>query len=57
VSLGLMPHTGDHHRVLTAAQRAALAASKQIAVSLEPEGGSPTGTPTEVLLAAPLAKA
>jgi len=58
VSLGLMPHTGDHHRVLTAAQRAALASSKQIAVSLEPEGGSPTGAPTgPVLLVAPLAKA
>jgi len=58
VSLGLMPHTGDHHRVLTASQRAALASSKQIAVSLEPEGGSPTGAPTgEVLLVAPLAKA
>ena len=58
VSLGLMPHTGDHHRVLTASQRAALAGSKQIAVSLEPEGGSPTGAPTgPVLLVAPLAKA
>jgi anti-sigma-K factor RskA len=57
VSLGLMPHTGDHHRVLTAAQRAALAGSKQIAVSLEPEGGSPTGAPTgPVLLVAPLSK-
>ncbi|HUQ10319.1 MAG TPA: anti-sigma factor [Steroidobacteraceae bacterium] len=55
VSLGLMPHTGDHHRVLTAAQRAALARSKQVAVSLESEGGSPTGAPTVVLLAAPLA--
>jgi anti-sigma-K factor RskA len=54
VSLGLMPHTGDHHRVLTATQRAALARSRQIAVSLETEGGSPTGTPTQVLLAAPL---
>ncbi|HEU5136415.1 MAG TPA: anti-sigma factor [Steroidobacteraceae bacterium] len=58
VSLGLMPHTGDHHRVLSASQRAALAGSKQIAVSLEPEGGSPTGAPTgPVLLVAPLAKA
>jgi anti-sigma-K factor RskA len=57
VSLGLMPHTGDHHRVLTATQRAALAGSKRIAVSLEPAGGSPTGTPTgPVLLVAPLAK-
>ena len=58
VSLGLMPHTGDHHRVLSAAQRAALGKSKQIAVSLEPEGGSPTGAPTgPVLLVAPLAAA
>jgi anti-sigma-K factor RskA len=58
VSLGLMPHTGDHHRVLTATQRAALSGSKQIAVSLEPEGGSPTGAPTgPVLLVAPLSKA
>jgi len=58
VSLGLMPHTGDHRRVLTASQRAALSGSKQIAVSLEPEGGSPTGAPTgPVLLVAPLAKA
>jgi anti-sigma-K factor RskA len=58
VSLGLMPRTGDDHRVLTASQRAALAGSKQIAVSLEPEGGSPTGAPTgPVLLVAPLAPA
>jgi anti-sigma-K factor RskA len=57
VSLGLLPHTGDHHRVLNDAQRAALASSKQIAVSLEPKGGSPTGVPTEVLFAAPLTKA
>ncbi len=57
VSLGLLPHTGDHHRVLNEAQRAALASSKRIAVSLEPEGGSPTGAPTEVLFASPLAKA
>jgi len=56
VSLGLLPHTGDHRRALTPAQQAALATSKQIAVSLEPEGGSPTGVPTEVLLAAPLAR-
>jgi anti-sigma-K factor RskA len=57
VSLGLMPHTGDHHRVLTAAQRAALGSSKQIAVSLEPEGGSKSAGPTgPVLLVAPLAR-
>jgi anti-sigma-K factor RskA len=58
VSLGLMPHTGDHHRVLTAEQRSALSGSKQIAVSLEPEGGSPATGPTgPVLLVAPLAPA
>ena len=58
VSLGLMPHTGDHHRVLSASQRAALANSHKIAVSLEPEGGSPTGAPTgPVLLVAPLSRA
>jgi anti-sigma-K factor RskA len=56
VSLGLMPHTGEQRRVLTAAQRSALARSRQIAVSLEPEGGSPTGAPTgPVLLVAALA--
>jgi anti-sigma-K factor RskA len=56
VSLGLMPHTGDHHRVLTAAQREALKHSKAVAVSLEPEGGSPTGVATgPILLVAPLA--
>jgi anti-sigma-K factor RskA len=56
VSLGLMPHTGEQRRVLTAAQRTALAHSRQIAVSLEPAGGSPTGAPTgPVLLVAPLA--
>jgi anti-sigma-K factor RskA len=58
VSLGLMPHTGDHHRVLTPVQQAALAGSKRIAVSLEPVGGSPIGAPTgPVLLTAPLTKA
>ncbi len=56
VSLGLLPRSGDQRRVLTAAQREALQRSKQIAVSLEPEGGSPTGAPTgPVLLVAPLA--
>jgi anti-sigma-K factor RskA len=57
VSLGLMPHTGDARRVLTAAQREALSRAKQIAVSLETEGGSTTGAPAEVLLVAPLARA
>jgi anti-sigma-K factor RskA len=54
VSLGLLPRTGDQHRALTAAQRAALAGATTLAVSLEPEGGSRNGAPTEVLLTAPL---
>lgn len=58
VSLGVLPTTGDSHRTLTAAQRAALVGAKQLAVSLEPAGGSPTGLPTgPVLHVAPLAPA
>ena len=57
VSLGLLPQTGEQRRVLTPAQQAAIAGAKQIAVSLEPEGGSPTGAPTgPVLLVAPLSR-
>jgi anti-sigma-K factor RskA len=33
-------------QTLTAAQRAALVGAKQLAVSVEPSGGSPTGLPT-----------
>jgi len=55
VSLGLLPASGEAHRTLTAAQRAALVGAKQLAVSLEPAGGSPTGLPTgPVLHVAPL---
>ncbi len=50
VSLGLLPTSGDHHRVLSPAQRAALAGASQLAVSLEPSGGSPTGLPTGPVL-------
>jgi anti-sigma-K factor RskA len=58
VSLGVLPLAGDEHLVLTAAQRSALAGAKQLAVSLEPAGGSPTGLPTgPVLHVAPLARA
>jgi anti-sigma-K factor RskA len=58
VSLGLLPTSGEQRRVLTPAQRAALAAAKQLAVSLEPTGGSPTGLPTgPVLHVAPLTPA
>ena len=58
VSLGLLPVQGEFRRALTAEQRAALAGAKQLAVSLEPAGGSPTGLPTgEVLHVAPLTPA
>jgi anti-sigma-K factor RskA len=46
VSLGLLPESGSLDRTLTAAQRAALLAADKIAVSVEPELGSPTGSPT-----------
>ena len=58
VSLGLLPASGRQHLVLTAAQRQALAGAKQLAVSLEPAGGSPTGLPTgPVIHVAPLTTA
>ena len=46
VSLGLMPASGSVELALDARQRAALEAAKNIAVSDEPAGGSPTGAPT-----------
>jgi anti-sigma-K factor RskA len=46
VSLGLLPAGGTHERTLNAAQRAALVAADKVAVSVEPPGGSPTGSPT-----------
>jgi anti-sigma-K factor RskA len=40
---------------LTETQQAALANSVQLAVSIEPPGGSPTGQPTgDVIIVAPL---
>jgi anti-sigma-K factor RskA len=50
VSLGLLPTSGSQSHSLTQTQRAALARAKQIAVSLEPRGGSPTGLPTGPVL-------
>lgn len=50
VSLGLMPVTGEAEMVLTEAQRTALLASSKVAISLEPQGGSPTGAPTGPVL-------
>jgi anti-sigma-K factor RskA len=46
VSLGLLPASGRTSHALTSQQLAALASSMKVAVSLEPQGGSPTGAPT-----------
>jgi anti-sigma-K factor RskA len=52
VSLGLMPVNGRVDRDLTEAQRLALQGASKVAVSLEAEGGSTTGTPGQVLFVA-----
>src|SRR5580704_14106097 len=55
VSLGVLPTAGATSRALTAIQRQALANSSQVAVSIEPRGGSPTGQPTgDIVFTAPL---
>lgn len=46
VSLGVLPALGASSRTLTLRQMQALALSSQVAVSIEPLGGSPTGQPT-----------
>ena len=46
VSLGLLPAAGSAERALSEAQRSALRAADKVAVSVEPAGGSPTGSPT-----------
>jgi anti-sigma-K factor RskA len=57
VSLGLLPDAGQLERTLSDTQRSALASAAQVAVSLEPPGGSPTGAPTgPVLFVAALKK-
>ena len=50
VSLGLMPKSGRGTLELSDAQRVALSRSRQVAISLEPPGGSPTGAPTGPVL-------
>jgi anti-sigma-K factor RskA len=50
VSLGLLPASGRIERTLAAHQVAALRAAPNVAVSLEPSGGSPTGAPTGPVL-------
>ncbi len=55
VSLGVLPAEGATSRTLTAIQKEALASSSQVAVSIEPRGGSPTGQPTgDIVFVAPL---
>jgi anti-sigma-K factor RskA len=46
VSLGVLPSSGTVQRDLSAVQRQAIARATQVAVSVEPLGGSPTGQPT-----------
>jgi len=51
----VLPEAGQLEHKLSDAQRAALSGAAQLAVSLEPPGGSPTGAPTgPVLYVAPL---
>ncbi|MGE0583140.1 MAG: anti-sigma factor [Steroidobacteraceae bacterium] len=50
VSLGLLPRSGTTDLRLDTRQLAALRVAQQIAVSLEPPGGSPTGLPTGPVL-------
>lgn len=50
VSLGLLPQSGRRDLRLSDAQRVALTAAEQVAISLEPLGGSPTGAPTGPVL-------
>lgn len=57
VSLGLMPKNGKRDLQLNASQRLALAGASKIAVSLEPLGGSPNGSPTKVLFVADVVRA
>jgi anti-sigma-K factor RskA len=46
VSLGILPAGGRTERGLSEPQRTALLAADKVAVSVEPAGGSPTGSPT-----------
>jgi anti-sigma-K factor RskA len=50
VSLGVLPAAGALTHTLTVMQKQALARSSQVAVSIEPLGGSPTGQPTGTVL-------
>ncbi|HET6619457.1 MAG TPA: anti-sigma factor [Dongiaceae bacterium] len=55
ISLGVIAATGETERDVAEPIRPLLAPGATLAVSLEPEGGSPTGTPTTVMFAGALA--
>ena len=55
VSLGVIAASGETERDVAENVRSLLAIGGTLAVSLEPEGGSPTGTPTTVMFAGTLA--
>jgi anti-sigma-K factor RskA len=50
VSLGVLPGSGTVQHDLSAAQKQALQRATQVAVSVEPLGGSPTGQPTGTII-------
>jgi anti-sigma-K factor RskA len=54
VSLGIIAPTGETERDLAESVRGLLRVGATLAVSLEPEGGSPTGAPTTVMFAGTL---
>jgi anti-sigma-K factor RskA len=55
VSLGVIEATGETERDVAETQRDLLTIGATLAVSLEPEGGSPTGSPTTVMFVGALA--
>ncbi|HYW77042.1 MAG TPA: anti-sigma factor [Gammaproteobacteria bacterium] len=56
VSLGLLPVSGHASEALSTEMLSALKSAHGLAVSIEPEGGSPTGLPTgPVVFTAPIA--
>lgn len=56
VSLGVLPRSGEARIELPAALAQRLREEATLAVSLEPEGGSPTGQPTGPVVAAGVAR-
>jgi anti-sigma-K factor RskA len=55
ISLGVIAATGETERDVAEPVRSLLAPGATLAVSLEPEGGSPTGTPSAVMFVGALA--